>query len=130
MRGCWRNALASSAESAYAAPVPHFHVTSSLNRASIAQHGLDWTRMGAAPGIAGSRAPEAEGVFVVGSLLDADWFVQMNNTGGPVDVWRVDGVPPHELTESGTGFLYVPRTVPASRVTLVRTDLPPQDDWP
>ena len=34
-----------------------YHVTSVLNRESIAQHGLDWRRMGAARGIAGSRAP-------------------------------------------------------------------------
>jgi hypothetical protein len=28
-----------------------FHVTSSLNRASIIQHGLDWDRMGQAVGL-------------------------------------------------------------------------------
>ena len=33
-----------------------FHVSSALNRESILAHGLDWTRMGAAPGIAGSPA--------------------------------------------------------------------------
>jgi hypothetical protein len=31
-----------------------FHVTSELNRESIRTHGLDWSRMGAAHGIAGS----------------------------------------------------------------------------
>jgi len=38
-----------------------FHVSSVANRDSILAYGLDWTRMGAAPGIAGSLAPEADG---------------------------------------------------------------------
>ena len=41
-----------------------FHVTSSLNRESIQAHGLDWRRMGAARGIAGSSAPEQAGCFL------------------------------------------------------------------
>jgi hypothetical protein len=40
-----------------------FHATFAANRESIARHGLDWTRM-AGSGIAGSRDPEAEGVFL------------------------------------------------------------------
>lgn len=66
---------------------PLFHVSSVANRRSIGAHGLDWTRMGAAPGIAGSRSPEVEGCFLAGEE-DVDWFVlTINNTGGPVDVW-------------------------------------------
>jgi hypothetical protein len=34
-----------------------FHVTSTLNRETILAHGLDWTRMGAARGIAGAWCP-------------------------------------------------------------------------
>jgi hypothetical protein len=41
-----------------------FHVSSAANRKSILAHGLDWTRMGAARGIAGSTTPEQEGVFL------------------------------------------------------------------
>ena len=41
-----------------------FLLTSAMNRESILAHGLDWTRMGAAPGIAGSPVPEKEGVFL------------------------------------------------------------------
>jgi hypothetical protein len=69
----------------------YFHVTSSLNRSSIRANGLHWRLMAAAPGIAGSGAPEQEGCFL---CLDdhADWFVRMNNTGGPVDVWALDGI--------------------------------------
>ena len=39
---------------------PLFHVTSAANRESIRSHGLDWTRMGAARGIAGSMTPALE----------------------------------------------------------------------
>ncbi len=57
------------------------HVTSALNRGSILAHGLDWTRMGAAPGIAGSLVPEKEGVFLCRDEFEADFFVRINNTG-------------------------------------------------
>lgn len=104
----------------------YFHVTSSLNRASIAQHGLDWTRMAAAPGIAGSRQPEVEGCFLCVEPYEQEWFVDMNNTGGTVDVWQVTGVAWSELVESPNGLNYVPRRIPPVDLQLVRTDLPPQ----
>jgi len=63
-----------------------FHVTSSRNRESIRTYGLDWTRMADARGIAGSRAPEQEGCFVCLGEFEMEWFVDMNNTGGTVDV--------------------------------------------
>lgn len=96
-----------------------FHVTSSLNRESIRAHGLDWTRMGAAPGIAGSNSPEVDGIF-----LDElpDFFVRMNNTGGPVDVWGVDGIDRAALVESEAGFCYFPGVIPPDRLTLLDTD--------
>jgi hypothetical protein len=53
-----------------------FHVSPVANRASITAHGLDWTRMGAARGIAGSRAPEVDGVFLCASDFDVDFFVR------------------------------------------------------
>ena len=74
-----------------------YHVTSVLNRTSILTHGLDWTRMGAAPGIAGSRRAEQEGCFLAHGDMEADWFVRMNNTGGPVDVWQVNNVTEADL---------------------------------
>jgi len=40
-----------------------FHVTATANRESIRRHGLDWRRMGAAPGIAGSTRPELPAMF-------------------------------------------------------------------
>lgn len=101
-----------------------FHVTSSLNRASIAEYGLDWQRMAAAPGIAGSRGPEADGVFLCRDEHEVDWFVSMNNTGGPVDVWAVQGVDSVELVDNGNGYGYVPRTIPTEHLKLVRSDIP------
>ena len=81
-----------------------FHVTSSLNRESIGENGLDWDRMGDAWGIAGSRAPEQAGSFVCEDDGQVEWFVRMNNTGGPVDVWAVSGVDRVELHESPEGY--------------------------
>jgi hypothetical protein len=95
-----------------------FHVTSALNRESIRTHGLDWTRMGAAPGIAGAIRPEEEGVFLC-EQFTVDFFVRMNNTGGPVDVWAVDGVDPGRLLTTGSGFQYLPARIPAAQLTLV-----------
>jgi hypothetical protein len=101
-----------------------FHVTSSKNGESILKHGLDWTRMSEACGIAGSREPEQAGCFLCLNEFYVDWFVRMNNTGGPVDVWAVDGVSEHELVESPEGHDYLPRPIPAGQLTLLRTDIP------
>ncbi|WP_198950803.1 hypothetical protein [Kineosporia sp. A_224] len=116
-------------------PTDHFHVSSTLNRASILRHGLDVSKMGAAPGIAGSSRPEADGVFVARGRHEAQWFVRMNNTGGPVDVWQVADVDLMTLEDNGNGYEYVPGTVPAGRLRLVARDLPvavrdsADDDW-
>ncbi|MEV4939297.1 hypothetical protein [Streptomyces zaomyceticus] len=100
------------------------HVSSVLNRQSIAQHGLDWTRMGTAPGIAGSRRPEVEGIFVCRGEEEAGFFLQINNTDGPVDIWSVDGIDEESLLDNGNGFVYLPGRIPAARVRLVRSDVP------
>ncbi|UXX97314.1 hypothetical protein N7U49_46600 [Streptomyces sp. AD2-2] len=104
----------------------HFHVSSVLNRRSIAQHGLDWARMSAARGIAGSHRPEVEGIFVFRDEEEAEFFFRINNTGGPVDLWSVDGVDEELLLDNGNGFVYLPERIPATRVRLVRSDVPPQ----
>ncbi len=100
-----------------------FHVSSSLNRASISEHGLDSERMGAAPGIAGSHAAEVAGVFLCEDEGEADWFVRMNNTGGTVDVWAVDDVDAGSLVDTGSGFRYLPGKIPGASLTLLRRDL-------
>src|SRR5580692_9856031 len=82
-----------------------YHLTSAKNRDSISEHGLDWSRMSAAPGIAGSQRPEKEGCFVCtlrsGAPGSIDSFIYMNNTGGPVDVWAVDGMDERRLLVTG-----------------------------
>lgn len=98
------------------------HVTSVRNRESILRYGLDWQRMGAASGIAGSRGPEKSGCFLTRDDFETEFFIDLNNTGGPVDIWRVAAVDDHELLESD-GFLYVARTIPAKDVTLVKSDI-------
>ena len=67
-----------------------YHVSSTLNRNSIAEHGLDWQHMGNEPGIAGSRAAEQEGVFLSRDLDEAAWFVSMGKHHHlSIDVWEV-----------------------------------------
>ncbi|MFE5591409.1 hypothetical protein [Streptomyces sp. NPDC056549] len=100
-----------------------FHVSSILNRRSIAQHGLDWARMSAAPGIAGSSRPEVEGIFVCRGEEEADFFLQINNTDGPVDLWSVHGIDEASLLDNGNGFVYLPDRIPAAQVRLVRSDI-------
>jgi hypothetical protein len=94
------------------------HVSSVLNRESILAHGLDWTRMGAAPGIAGSRMPEEEGVFLCRDEFEVAWFVRMNNTGGPIDVWAVTGIEEDQLLITANGLSYFPGRMPNSQITL------------
>jgi hypothetical protein len=97
---------------------PLFHVSSVLNRESILAHGLDWDLMGAAPGIAGSTRPEERAVFLCRDAFEAQFFVNLNNTGGPVDVWEVTGIEEGELVTGGTGFCYFPARIPPAQVAL------------
>jgi hypothetical protein len=101
----------------------YFHVTSSLNRESIARYGLDSRRMSAAPGIAGSTAPEQGGCFLCLSEFEKDWFVGMNNTGGTVDIWAVDGVDGTELVVSPENYHFVPRVIPPECLSIVECDV-------
>jgi hypothetical protein len=80
-----------------------FHMSSSRNRESIRRFGLDWTLMGDAPGIAGSKRPEVEGCFLMAEE-EIDWFLTINNTGGAVDVWRVSGVDEERMIENPNGY--------------------------
>jgi hypothetical protein len=82
--------------------------------------------MGAAHGIAGSIAPEQQGCFVCRDV-EVDWFVEMNNTGGPVDVWAISGVDENSLVQSPEGYEYVAASIPSGRLTLTRCDIEPVD---
>lgn len=98
-----------------------FHVSSVLNRTSIGTHGLDWRLMGAAPGIAGNQTPEVEGCFLCVDEFEAEWFaVTINNTGGPVDIWEVRGIPESELVESPQGHSFFPGPIAARSLRLHR----------
>ena len=101
-----------------------FHVTSVRNRRSIETHGLDWSHMSDVPGIAGSRRPEIDGVFLVDDPGMAQFFVQINTTGGPVDIWAVDDVDPADLVDAGSGFSYLPTRIDRHRPTLLDRDIP------
>jgi hypothetical protein len=101
-----------------------FHVTSSHNRESILRHGLDWRYMNESSGIAGSVEPEQQGCFLCRGESDVEFFVGMNNTGDPVDVWAVAGVDEGSLAQSSEGFDFIPAPIPADRLTLVRRDVP------
>ncbi|WP_194273573.1 hypothetical protein [Rhodococcus erythropolis] len=103
-----------------------YHVTSALNRASIQRYGLDWRRMGSARGIAGSLRAEQEGCFLASDEGERDWFVRMNNTGGAVDVWEVDGIDAASLVQSPEGhYYYFPGVIAAAELRLAQQDLPP-----
>lgn len=103
-----------------------YHVTSVLNRESIRQHGLDWRRMGAARGIAGSYQAEQEGCFLAADAGERDWFVSMNNTGGPVDVWEVSGVEDSDLVQSPEYHYFRPGVIPTSQIRLVQKGIEPE----
>ena len=109
-----------------------FHVTSTNDRASIDAYGLDWRRMDSAPGIAGSTRPKEHGIFVCTDDSEIEFFVAMNNTGGPVDVWAIDGID-EERIESSTGYGYIPHEIPGEALTLISRDIPPRPldpAWP
>ena len=80
--------------------------------------------MGAARGIAGSIEPEEVGCFLCRNEAEAEWFVRMNNTGGPVDVWAVDRINPELLVQTSNGFMYLPGRILPGELTLLRCDIP------
>jgi len=83
--------------------------------------------MGLGRGIAGSREPEQDGCFLARGEYECRWFVRMNNTGGPVDVWQVDCIDVSELLTSAHGYQYFPGTIHPDQLTLIKTDIPAVD---
>lgn len=47
----------------------------------------------------------------------------MNNTGGAVDVWQVEGVDVDQMIDNGNGYFYLPGRIAVDRLTLVQRDL-------
>lgn len=60
--------------------------------------------------IADSTVPEVPGVFLCRDEGQPRSFADMNNTGGPVDVWMVTGVAEDELITLPERFCYRPGT--------------------
>jgi hypothetical protein len=96
-------------------------VSDARNRESIAQHGLDWRRMGALAGIAGSRGAELPGVFLAREH-EVDWFAGFARRRGlpAVDVWAVE-IEDEQLVQDDGGHLYSRQPIPSERITLDRT---------
>ena len=65
------------------------------------------------------------GSFLALSEHETEWFVRMNNTGGPVDVWEVADVNEDDLVEAPEGHLYLPGVISRERLRLVRVDIQP-----
>jgi hypothetical protein len=66
-----------------------FHTTFVENRVSIRARGLDWRRF-VGSGIAGSQAPETDGIFLCSDVESAEWFAQIGRRRGrEVDIWAV-----------------------------------------
>jgi hypothetical protein len=109
-----------------------FHVTSTRNRESIREHGLDWTRMLDQPGIAGSPGPERAAVFLARDVEEAEWFVRLGGSNHrSMDIWEAtllddfdpwDDEPPATGYGMMDGFLYTTQPIPAGRVRLFRKD--------
>jgi hypothetical protein len=108
-----------------------WHVTSSVNRPSIEEHGLDWRYMRLAGGVAGHatgvRTPEQEGIFLCDDWFDVEWFAQMARSAGieSVDVWEFSLEPTESAVEDQTGYRFLPHPIPRERLRLVRQDWSP-----
>jgi hypothetical protein len=108
-----------------------YHVTPSANRDSIHRHGLDWRHGGG--GIAGSRAPEQEGIFLVEDMDETDWFVEMGaQRFAALDIWEItleedvlgDQLYEHPLAREFHGFLCWMQAIPPARLRLIKRDIP------
>jgi hypothetical protein len=106
-------------------PALAYHASPSANRDSIRRHGLDWGRMGAAPGLAsGVNVPEDAAIFLAVDLEGAKWFAGMARGGHRVDIWTVqsEGL---DLFETVEGWVYCPTLISPERLDLVEADLDP-----
>lgn len=55
----------------------------------------------------------------------AEFFLRINNTGGPVDMWSVVDVRLQDLDEGPHGFCYLARPIPPDRLAIARRSIPP-----
>jgi len=97
------------------------HATATANRESIRRHGLDWNRMGLAPGIAGSTTPELPAIFVCQDLEDVSFMLHMARV--PTDIWSID-VDGIWLENGLTGWEVISHPIGTDRLTLLVPDIP------
>jgi hypothetical protein len=97
------------------------HATAAANRESIYRHGLDWNRMGLAPGLAGSTSPELPAIFVCKDLDDVSFLLHMAQV--PTDIWSVD-VDGIWLENGPNGWQVISHPVAKERLTLLVRDIP------
>ena len=123
--GMWRDSSGDKPLPDDERPALAYHTSSSANRDSIRLHGLDWERMGAAPGLAsGLNVPEEPAIFLARDLGEARLFAGMPRDRDPEDIWAVrpEGLDILEVVE---GWVYCPTPIPADRLRLIETDLDP-----
>jgi hypothetical protein len=107
-----------------------WHVSSSLNRASIAEHGLDWGRMRVTGGIASGPGagppyqPELDAVFLCESLDDVEFFVGFGQHAH-VDVWEVEGRG-LDIQPGPDGWVMCRTAIGPARVRLLHADRTPE----
>jgi hypothetical protein len=97
------------------------HATAAANRESIYRHGLDWNRMGPAPGLAGSTRPELPAIFVCEDLDDVSFLLHMAQV--PTDIWTVD-VNGIWLENGPSGWQVISHPIAQQRLTLLVRDIP------
>jgi hypothetical protein len=97
------------------------HATAAANRDSIDRYGLDWTRMGPAPGLAGNTRPELPAIFVCADLDEVSFLLRMAQV--PTDIWSVD-VDGIWLENAPNGWQLISHPVARERLTLLVRDVP------
>jgi hypothetical protein len=97
------------------------HATAAGNRSSIYRYGLDWNRMGRAPGLAGSTTPELPAIFVCADLRDMSYLLHMARV--PTDIWSVD-VDGLWLENGPTGWEVISHPIGRDRLDLLVRDIP------
>jgi hypothetical protein len=99
-------------------PTVVLHVSSTPNRESILQYGLDWTRMLDQPGIAGSESGEGACVFLARDIWEVTLVedLELDDIGE----WR-DAPPPGPYRQMD-GFLCTTQPIPPDRLRLLRKD--------
>jgi hypothetical protein len=51
--------------------------------------------------------------------FEVQWFAEtINNTGGPVDIWEIEGLTFADLTESPSGHYWYPGTASSAQLRL------------